>query len=142
MTWSIVLLSTNVVCVIVLMILARRKPIAREFTPAFPTGSRVYGNPRKTSDYDLVILCAPSDLAFIRQACLGVRNEYKEHASFRFGQLNLIATTSIEEYSRWESKRSECLAQAREERRGLTRAEAVRIHHIGESRSAGSIQRS
>lgn len=70
---------------------------------AFITGSRAFGTPRDDSDLDLVILTdAETKNAVVEFSELGKQ-------PVRFGKLNLIVVTSIEEFEAYATARKECL---------------------------------
>lgn len=76
---------------------------------AFVTGSHAYGEPGNTSDVDLVILVTKPDLKILLDASdegfatdgqYGV--ECPETACLRFGDLNILACTSMKAFEVWQ----------------------------------------
>lgn len=92
-------------------------------TPAFVTGSHIYGTPGPESDIDLVVLCNAKTKAKLLEEAGG---KYP----IRFGKLNVIVASSQEEYKAWADAKARCLEFARGKGRQLTKEEAVTIHDL------------
>lgn len=78
-------------------------------TPAFCTGSRVYGEPRADSDLDLVVLVESDETVELLAAMdetrkgTGEPSAGSERPSFRFGALNLIVCRTVSDYYLWRA---------------------------------------
>ena len=85
------------------------------------TGSRIYGEPRKDSDYDVGLLVTHDQLYFLADAAgvdLSKRPERgpdgcREYftttdATFKFGDLNVIALTDPLEFEGWVKGTQQC----------------------------------
>jgi hypothetical protein len=78
-------------------------------TPAFLTGSRVYGRPHDGSDVDLVVLVSEGDFERLRAAAEADDLEGRDtsylartsSASLRFGDLNVLCCRTREAYDVW-----------------------------------------
>lgn len=74
-------------------------------TPAFLTGSRVYGTPRLASDIDLVVLADTTVIDKLVEVIRFVNIEdyqYADCVSIRAGRLNLLFCTSVVQYEKWK----------------------------------------
>lgn len=87
---------------------------------AFLTGSRVYGTPLSYSDIDLVILVDSKTNAQLEK----MKDDDSE--PIRFGRLNLIALTSVEDFDKWKVGTEACEKLAKEQG-PLTREQAVEV---------------
>lgn len=94
--------------------------ITEKTTPAFLIGSRVYGTPRPDSDLDLVILAEPE----VRRALYDFADT-EPKGPLRFGNLNIIVATTVEEYRTWGQALLTALDDSRFE--PITRDEAVML---------------
>lgn len=96
---------------------------------AFITGSQVYGTPNEDSDIDLVILVdgdveshdALELLAAKGEPVLAGAEDYGDHLTIRFGDLNLIVFTDEVPFEAWRKTTNELIA-----RRPVTRDEAIK----------------
>ena len=89
---------------------------------AFLTGSRVYGTPRETSDYDLVVRCDNDTYHALLRASEG-RGGSRD-PPIRFGRLDIIAIGPDGDlFDRWKHARDKCLAE-----KPVTRDRAIQIH--------------
>lgn len=75
---------------------------------AFITGSRAYGTPKEDSDVDLVIFVSHADAQILRNNADTENYDYfgdnnNECNSIRYGNLNIIITTSLEKYKAWQA---------------------------------------
>ena len=76
---------------------------------AFLTGSRAYGTPKPESDIDLVVYMSEELLELLEAFADSNEGSGKENkktppkGSLRFGQLNLICLTDINEHTIWKS---------------------------------------
>jgi len=69
---------------------------------AFVTGSRLYGWPGKDSDLDVVILGDQHLIDVLVSFADKAHGSYSHgSASVRFGMLNLIVLSDVEEFDRW-----------------------------------------
>lgn len=102
-----------------------KRRLALWFTPCdrlpFITGSWAYGSPRTNSDVDLVIRADPWTAYFLTKQSEQPkdRSEIDSYA-VRYGNLNLIVTTSNEAYDQWKQGTEELIAKS-----PVTRDEAV-----------------
>lgn len=91
---------------------------------AFLGGSRAYGTPRPDSDTDIVILVDGEAMRALMELSMDADDldqhqlKYGEESSksFRFGKLNLIATTSRREFDAWYEGVQQLKAEAPVER--------------------------
>lgn len=74
-----------------------------EPTKAFITGSQVYGVPHPHSDVDLVVLVSTYTLEILRKFSDDDGGYGPDARSLRFGDLNLLCTTSLEHYKVWKA---------------------------------------
>jgi len=86
-------------------------------TPAFLTGSRVYGIPREDSDIDMVILVSENDSETLKN--ISDTGKYP----IQFASLNLILVKNQEEYNRWLLAMRRCLIN-----KPVDRDTAILIH--------------
>lgn len=99
---------------------------------AFLTGSRVYGEPHKDSDVDLVVLVSASDLKKLRP--LSDTEGDEETANYiaaggiplRFGSLNLICCCDAKMYLIWRRGTAALKKRSRQTGRPITRDRAVK----------------
>lgn len=92
-------------------------------TRAFFGGSRVYSIPREDSDLDLVMKVSKEMLPVLALMADDVHKWSETNTSYRFGNLNIIAVTTLKEYFQWAAGRKECF-----DNRPVTKDEASRIH--------------
>ena len=97
---------------------------------AFLTGSRAYGTPREDSDIDLVAMMTSGTLDELAKI-LDTDDEGESAvmydgssatACLRFGNLNLLVVTRIEDYEAWHEGTMELIG-----RKPVTREEAVEL---------------
>jgi hypothetical protein len=94
----------------------------------FPTGSRVYGEPTRDSDVDLVVRCPRHVADWLAQTMPGeVRTANmtpdRDSTSFEFGNLNLILVHRINCFYAWAEATQICY-----DARPVTRPRAITIH--------------
>lgn len=71
-------------------------------TPAFATGSRVYGKPREDSDLDLVIYCTDAEtIGLLRANCDPGSAPRGPYPSLRFGKLQIVLLEDEAKYHAW-----------------------------------------
>ena len=91
---------------------------------AFLTGSRVYGTPRPESDTDLMVLLSSAEVELLAASQIPSAKPNSGNGSnwgsFRFGNLNVIATCDPALFEVWRRCTDELL-----ERKPVTRAQAV-----------------
>lgn len=92
-------------------------------TPAFVTGSHIYGSPKPESDVDLVVLCSQKTKEKLLELSGG---KYP----IRFGNLNIIAAGSEEEYKAWYKAKTKCVEFSRDKGRPLTKEESIIVHDM------------
>jgi len=84
-------------------------------TPAFITGSQKYGIPNDRSDVDLVVLLSENDLfqlLDLEDDAMRKQNSYGDALlSLKFGRLNILCTTNVEDYNVWVEGTKELIAQ-------------------------------
>lgn len=85
---------------------------------AFITGSRRYGTPRAGSDLDLVVLVDEKTWRLLIENCGG--DHCGDYTQIRFGNLNIVVTSSAAEFGAWATATTELEARA-----PVTRDEAV-----------------
>lgn len=95
-------------------------------TPAFVTGSQVYGTPTENSDIDLVLFIDDEDAAILQRMADDCHvNEAEDYghpgeiAHLRFGKLNLVCIYDESEFFAWMRATRELIA-----RKPVTREEA------------------
>lgn len=105
---------------------------------SFFTGSRIYGTPKPESDLDLCLLVtdreydllaaladrSPDHKTFLAGSEAGQGKWNTKTRSFRFGRLNILATTDTEMYRAWKSA-TEGLQKAQEIMGPVSREQAV-----------------
>lgn len=90
---------------------------------SFITGSYAYGTPTKDSNIDLVVLVTSDDLKCLMNyaKCDEGYNE-QTTGNFKFGNLNLIACSEINNFLTWMKGTEELI-----KRKPVTREEAVKL---------------
>jgi hypothetical protein len=100
-------------------------------TNAFLTGSRAYGLPSAESDTDIVVLVDGVTMDALLAMTVGTREnpDLREQCSgdessmsFRFGKLNLIATTNPREFNAWHEGTQQLRTES-----PVTRGRAVEV---------------
>jgi hypothetical protein len=86
---------------------------------AFITGSRAYGSPTPQSDVDLVVLVDSETLVKLRSL-----SDTWRDGSIRFGNLNLVALDSEQQFKLWEQGTQTLIDKSKLERRPITKIEA------------------
>lgn len=88
---------------------------------AFLTGSRCYGKPSSSSDFDLVVRMTPKTYRKLAKASEGKGSDIPgKNESLRFGQLNLICCIDDSTFEVWRQGTREL-----ESRKPVTRDEAI-----------------
>ena len=89
---------------------------------SFLTGSHVYGKPTKDSDIDLVVRISLKDEERL------IKLSDNQGLPIRFGNLNLIAATTDEDFAGWSLAKHTCVQRSKELKRKLTKEESLAIH--------------
>ena len=91
--------------------------------PAFLTGSHVYGEPKETSDIDLVVFIKDSDQYLLHTNQKGGLKT----GTLRYGRLNLISCGSPEKYDIWKQGTDMLLARTKVSGRKIGTKEATEL---------------
>lgn len=100
----------------------------------FFTGSRVYGEPKESSDVDMVMLVTEDEANMLRPLAdtRGGSADVKGDFSLKFGRMNVLTMTSVAKFNAWLTATEKLI-----DRRPVTRDEAVKlIEHYEEQFNA------
>jgi hypothetical protein len=105
----------------------------RPILSAFVTGSRKYGRPTKNSDIDLVIFTSQADCDLLKELseeanedCNGYFYENRAGMSLRFGNLNLIITTTKKHYDIWTQGTHHLIMESKNQGQGVSKQRCKR----------------